>query len=1091
MDILKIQRFVHNDPNLQRGEMSWQKTRHAIGGFSLFITSLLERASMQDGSFTYQWNQEEKDYYQILRINPGTNKVVDKRRIRFDKIVRLPDWGLFGYGHKNLHLLPDNPLKEMFEDSNLDVMLFNPVPVDGYGQPRYHRWFALFLDIDDLEISSDELLSNLNTNRDDIDSYLRPRLESPLWERICEKYRGDEELLRFIYYDTLWYHTGRSIHFVAYDRWMNQGYEDDPDTKALKEMFPFMFEEEEPDYEDEAWEGEKVQSLRARLQADPNQTIHPTMKVRLAGSINPKTGDIALGFFHPYALPYYQPFADDLYARAFDRWGIASFEDHDARPAIGHPEDVITNKKPSMFFPQLSKQETNKADDDDDGIDYDPFADDRVIRHPRDNHSSKGESGKDRSVNRCPRSTQSISDTSQHGQSPLRGDWGSPCSPQRGEQYNDGAERYDDADDFYYDPFAGEDPYKRPDNDSSSSSTPGSPSLLDRYSASGLCSIRPQVEDSNDDDDEIDYDPFDDDWWRRQEEKEMALKSRDDDSGDDDPDGPGGSSAGGLFSVGGVESGSLSEVDDYPVEDVHEDLDEDVVEETDEEMRFLERKPINTLMAGETLHYRLVKWKGKVRRVLGEEDKRSVGKFIAEHRMNLMEILRNEGEDAFYGSKVIDLDHYAKLLRKFLVKEEESEHRPAVVTVWRWEIAFGAEPFGRSIAKRLGLEEHLKVSEGSAILDGVYSLQLPSFLSGRQMQYKRNFKSFELRLYRIDIVETRLNEMRIVSAQELEKGLGIDEMVELEWGILKHLRSSNRLSDLLAYIWLNHRKRMVFKDGVVSRDEAMHYLMNELGWSASHTRAILRRLVNLQWITPVQRGYIVHSWSHVARGMGVQCERLVLVSKDELKSVKGLKSVAASLPGTFGEPLIKFEIAKVLSVSVHTVKRNRSGRCREWFRNRYYKSFESRQQAEEARVKELHPKHRWPLCLCGYKMLPTKLGESSWALERSSAARILDLTTLYLIGKSRRLRKATSNLTQTGDGVRERGVISWQMVDCERYTNFENNSNSLVSSLEKSKSKPSTLKVGSAFRPRNGKTSMAWSCSVKSGGKISARSLYC
>jgi DNA-binding Lrp family transcriptional regulator len=264
--------------------------------------------------------------------------------------------------------------------------------------------------------------------------------------------------------------------------------------------------------------------------------------------------------------------------------------------------------------------------------------------------------------------------------------------------------------------------------------------------------------------------------------------------------------------------------------------------------------------------------------------------------------------------------------------------------------------------------------------------------------------------------------------------LGIAETVELEWGVLKHIRSSNRIADLHAYVWLNHLKRLNHTDGIIPKEEAVHYIMNQTGLSESTIKHRLRRLEKSGWILPVSRGYIIYSWAQIANLLKIHCERVVLVSKEELKDLKSFKSVIASIPGTLKEPVIKYEIAKSLGISTHTVKRNRRGRLREWYRVRYANTYESREQAEQAQTQELHPIHGWPLCLCGYKMYPTKLDKGTWVLERSSAARILDLVITCRSGKSKRLRKATAHLANTGGGVRAKTYQP--MENSKRYTNF-------------------------------------------------------
>jgi len=244
------------------------------------------------------------------------------------------------YSISSMFLKTNDVLESLFDEDKPHTLLFNPVPMDSNGEPKPDRWHLLYLDIDDLRVSSSELMEGLSFRRDDISGYLRPRTACPLWKRICEKYRGDEELLRFIYYDTLWYHTGRGIHFVAYGNWGNT-------TSKLEMIHAMMMgvDLESPE--------ERIQSLRARLRSDPDQLVGERMKIRLAGSINPKSGDIALGFAHPFALPFYQPFSDDSYAAAMNhamgRFGIATM-DHERPEIIGHPEDIETPQTPMSIL---------------------------------------------------------------------------------------------------------------------------------------------------------------------------------------------------------------------------------------------------------------------------------------------------------------------------------------------------------------------------------------------------------------------------------------------------------------------------------------------------------------------------------------------------------------------------------------------------------------------------------------------------------------------------------------------------------------------------------------------------------------------
>lgn len=360
--------------------------------------------------------------------------------------------------------------------------------------------------------------------------------------------------------------------------------------------------------------------------------------------------------------------------------------------------------------------------------------------------------------------------------------------------------------------------------------------------------------------------------------------------------------------------------------------------------------------------------------------------------------------------------------------------------VWHWKIEFDAEPVGRCFLDRLGASG-LSVNEtadGRLTVSGLYSHDRPSWMKcEKKVHSSRDFKAFRVHVTRVSMTERRAASLVGVTfdAKVILDALDARVLLELEWGVACALRSSNRLADLLAFVWLNHLKRTSYTDGVVPRHEALEYLMSNVGWSVNNTNHRIRRLLKLGWISECRRGYVVHGWSYVAGLVNVGCEKLFMISGSELKSTKGLKSVLASIPGTFKQPLIKYEISKRLGVHVSTVKRNRKGRCREWFRVRFVMEYESPQEADEARLNTPHPVHGWPLVLCGYRMAPAKAGKKKWRLLRSSAAAVLDLVVVQRCGKSKRLRRQTAHLAKVGSGVGS-GVETFVPHDQTRYTNF-------------------------------------------------------
>lgn len=639
----------------------------------------------------------------------------------------------------------------LFDQS--DTLMFNTVPYRSGGRDLY-SWNLLYLDLDHLDISVEDLLcfdeaqvgSCWYIPRDRGFTFPRAahRALSRAWRKIYDAYCGDEEILSLLYYDALWYHTGRHMHVALAGYW----HQVDRDV---------------------------IERLRSRLRSDAAQTVHPLMKVRLAGSINPKSGDIALGYFHPFAVPYYDCFfsGDSVGKRIsllFDQYGLMRADEECWRPRAPRPvteADLVDNG-----YPEHHSYSSRLTDD----------MHSRTVRKHR-------------------------------------------VSP------------------------------------------------------------------------DIRWNSFD-----------LADVSK-----------------------------HLS--DGLPI-------------------------PAHLLAA-------------------------------------------------------------------------EDDHAE-IVTVWHWKIQFEAAPYGRECLKRLGdvslkLEED---SEGRLSVKDLYSLELPSWVKrGNRASYRRNFKAFTVSLQRVEISSRLLESTTLVDAGSIERALGTGVLLELEWGVSRAVRSSNRMSDLLAFVWLNHLKRIEYQYGLVPKHRAFEYLVENIGWSESNVRLRIRRLLKSGWLTERRSGYIVHSWDYIARLMNVPCEKLFMVNAEELKSTTGLKSVLVSIPGTFKQPVIKYEIGKSLGINVSTVKRNRRGRLRAWHRVRFVSTYSSFREADEARQRVLHPVHFWPLVLCGYRMMPAKAGKKQWVLLRSSAASVLDLVVVQRCGKSKRLRRLTAHLANMGSGIGS-GVETFKPYQEQRYTNF-------------------------------------------------------
>jgi len=615
-----------------------------------------------------------------------------------------------------------------------DVVLMDPVPLDGMCMEQ--DWKLVYVDVDAIEVDAEDLLVFPEPQRGSrwwcYDISVRqsaPRLLSRAWRKIYERYRHDRELLSLIYHDSLWYHTGRHLHFVIYGHWREQ--------QSME------------------W----LHRWRGRLEADMQQQIHPRMKVRLAGTINPRNGQLALGYMHPFALPYIYPYSrsemSKHFANVLDQRGIYRADMDIWRPDAPEP---------------VSEQELNQS--------------------------------------------------------------------------------YPDS----------------------------------RFRMTSPVNVQ---------------------WFQKAREKQCSL-------------------------------------------------------------------PLDATSA----------------------------------------------------------DAYNRLQER----EGKSVQRTEMVSLWKWTILFQAAPYGMERAKKLGakytmlLQDRLEASE-------IYTEQPPSWAKGGKSYYQRDFRAFVVKVCRVEVPKWGQRNLR--ARDEVEDVLGISVLVELEWGVLRQLRSANRMADALAFIWLNHLKRIRYQHGVIPHDEAVSYLTQHPGWSQSNARMRLRRLVKLGWLSEVRSGYVVHSWAYIARIMHIACERLYMVNGNELKDVKSLKSVMASIPGTHREPEIKYEIGKQLGIHASTVKRNRKGRLREWYRVYFVDRYSSREEAEHSRLYQKHPVHLWPLMLCGYRMYPQKLGRK-WALARSSAASVLDLVIIQRCGKGKRLRRSTNRLAVKGGGA---GLHTFERDDQQRYCNFPKGNN--------------------------------------------------
>lgn len=614
-----------------------------------------------------------------------------------------------------------------------------------HGAVDTDSWFLLHFDLDDIEVSADDLLcfphpppTSLWVNNDmRLFPRMAPRAISPVWGKLYERYREDRELLALLYHDSLWYHTGHHLHIVLRGRW------NDPQRADV------------------------VESLRARLGADPRYHVHPLMKVRLAGNVHPSDGAVALGYFHPFAFPYVYPFAEDSagmhYARVLDQYGILP-------------------------------------------------ADETVFRY-------------------------------------------SAPAPATEDELKDGG-----------------------------------------YPAYGRC------------------------------------------------------------------SGPISIQSPY----------------------------------------------AKLRRMQVDVP---------------LHLTETEAREWCF-----------RLERGESVTSPKPTEQPELVTLWAWRLEFPAQPYGVGVYESLHRKGELYLYEDHAVISQLYTDRPPAWCMGKKKHYSRNFHAFRIELHRIETTRERSRHLTVVDCKTLEQALGTDEMVELEWAICKTLRSANRVADLLAFVWLNHLKRIRYQSGNVPAEAAVEYLTEKVGWSPRHARHRIRRLTRMGWLQPTRIGFVVHSWSYIAERVDVRCERVLYVAQGELRSPRHLRSLMASIPGTFAQPWIKHQIGQSLGVHKNTVKRNRKGRLRSWNRVRFVVVYDSFAQAETARRYTPHPVHGWPLALCGYAMLPQRYGKR-WALVRSGAASVLDLVVITRVGKSKRLRRATSHLAERGFGVGS-GVETFEPHSPRRYTNF-------------------------------------------------------
>lgn len=364
-----------------------------------------------------------------------------------------------------------------------------------------------------------------------------------------------------------------------------------------------------------------------------------------------------------------------------------------------------------------------------------------------------------------------------------------------------------------------------------------------------------------------------------------------------------------------------------------------------------------------------------------------------------------------------------------------------LVERWHWQIEFQAEPFGRRVLQELGVDGGWSEQvdpDGRMFVQHLYTAGPPSWLKRVERGWtKRDFKAFRVFVQRQVLSSRVASRYPLCELEKLERALGVSVLLELEWGVARHLRSANRTADLLAFVWLNHLKRKDYTHGIIPREVAESFLAEKLGWSVSNVRYRLRRLLKLGWLVPKRCGYLVHSWAKLATKLEVPCEKLLLVSENELKDVKSLKSVLASVLGTRKQPFIKYEIAKQLGVHPNTVKRNRKGRLKAWNTVRFPLVFSSFEEAEKARMEQVkHPVHGWPLWLCGYRMRPKRSKRKEWYLLRSGAAWVLDLVMVYRSGKSKRLRKLTNHLAVTGSGIGSSGVQTFVPYDESRRSNF-------------------------------------------------------
>lgn len=734
----------------------WRRLRADIALHSLYVhhagRQLFHEFAVTPGGGWLSWALSEWTDVVVIRDGFGTKHRFVVRDNISRRLFDYPNCGILR--HDGWLLGAVDWFDGLFEQS--DVLMFNTVPYRE-GSSEFSYWRLLYFDLDHLDVSAEDLLcfdepepgSCWYISRDAGHTYPRlvPRVLSRAWRKIYDAYRGDEEVLSLLYYDALWYHTGRHLHVALAGHW-------------------------------DSADAEVIERLRARLRSDPAQNIHRLMKVRLGGSVNPKSGTVALGYFHPFAVPYWMSFVHgDLVGKhfsvVFDQRGLMRADEYVWRPLAPRPVSAVELKDNGYNSQHLISGWRN-------------YSLESLGKRCRQNHVT------------------------------FRVEW----------------------------------------------------TLQDQFAVS---------------------------------------------------------------------------------------------------------------------------------------DCLSRGMPVPEH---------------------------------LLAPQGESDGQ--IETVWHWKIQFEAAPYGRECLKRLGdvNVQCAEDSEGRLSVRDLYTRDLPKWIRrGDRTSYRRNFKAFQVSLQRVEMSSRRLEKVALVDTESIEQALGTGVLLELEWGVAKAMRSANRVSDLLAFLWLNHVKRVDYPYGIVPKERALQCLTEKVGWSESNARLRVRRLMKLGWLTERRSGYIVHSWDYIARLMHVRCEKLFMVNADELKSSQGLKSVLVSIPGTFKEPVIKYEIGKSLGVHVSTVKRNRKGRYRAWTRVRFVITYESFREADEARMNTRHPVHSWPLILCGYRMLPAKAGRKQWVLLRSSAASVLDLVVVQRCGKSKRLRRLTAHLANMGSGIGS-GVETFKPYEQQRYTNF-------------------------------------------------------